>query len=131
MRRDPTVTTIVVEPRDRLARFGAEEVEAALAAQGGGLVGVDPAEVADDLAHWRATIPGKVEASAEALSGPMTPPGQRVQTLNPPGSEVGPGAVATWGVAQADRVDAMGFSWSRSGKSSKHIPFDWSGPDAG
>ena len=47
--RDPTVTTIVVEPRDRLARFGAEEVEAALAAQGGGLVGIDPAEVDEDL----------------------------------------------------------------------------------
>ncbi|HZU75046.1 MAG TPA: DUF1326 domain-containing protein [Acidimicrobiales bacterium] len=87
-------------------------------------------EVADDLARWRASVPGKVEASAEALTGPMTPPGQRVQTLNPPGSEVGPGGIATWGVARADRVDAMGFSWSRAGKSSKHIPFDWSGPDA-
>ena len=49
MRRDPTVTPIVVEPRDRLARFGAEEVEAALAAQGGRQVGVDPAEVDEDL----------------------------------------------------------------------------------
>jgi hypothetical protein len=26
----------------------------------------------------------------------MTPPGKRVQTLNAPGSEVGPGTVATW-----------------------------------
>ncbi|HLH68454.1 MAG TPA: recombinase family protein [Candidatus Dormibacteraeota bacterium] len=49
LRRDPTVTTIVVEPRDRLARFGAEEVEAALAAQGGRQVGVDPSEVDEDL----------------------------------------------------------------------------------
>ena len=24
----------------------------------------------------------------------------------------------------------MGFSWQWDGKSSKHIPFDWSGPDA-
>jgi len=31
---DPSVTTIVVEPRDRFARFGAERVEAAPAAQG-------------------------------------------------------------------------------------------------
>jgi hypothetical protein len=72
-------------------------------------------------------IPGKVIARAEALSGPMTPQGQRVQTLNPPGSEVGPGAVATWGRAVADEVDAMGFKWERKGRSSKHIPFDWSG----
>jgi hypothetical protein len=86
-------------------------------------------EIAKDLAYWRARIPGKVEASAEALSGPMTPPGRRVQTLNAPGSEVGPGGVVTWGVATADRADdAWGFSWRWDGKSSKHIPFDWSGP---
>lgn len=47
--RDPSVTTIVVEHRDRFARFGAEYVEAALAAQGRALRVVDPAEVDDDL----------------------------------------------------------------------------------
>jgi hypothetical protein len=41
-------------------------------------------EVADNLGHWSAEIPGKVVAKAEALSGPMTPPGKRVITLNPP-----------------------------------------------
>ena len=46
---DPSVTTIVVEHRDRFARFGAEYVEAALAASGRGLLVVDPAEVDDDL----------------------------------------------------------------------------------
>jgi hypothetical protein len=85
-------------------------------------------EVADDLAYWRAEIPGKVVASAEALTGPTTPEGQRVQLLNPPGSEVGPGQVATWGRATADRAEAFGFKWEWDGKSSKHIPFDWSGP---
>jgi hypothetical protein len=85
-------------------------------------------EVADDLAYWRATIPGKVEAASEALTGPTTPEGQRVQLLNPPGSEVGPGQVATWGRATADRVEGFGFKWEWDGKSSKHIPFDWTGP---
>ena len=47
--RDAAVTTIVVEHRDRFARFGAEYVEAALAAQGRRLLVVDPAEVDDDL----------------------------------------------------------------------------------
>jgi predicted site-specific integrase-resolvase len=47
--RDPAVTTIVVEHRDRFARFGAEYVEAALTAQGRKLLVVDPAEVDDDL----------------------------------------------------------------------------------
>ncbi len=78
---------------------------------------------------WQATIPGKVEARAEALTGPTTPAGKRVQTLNPPGSEVGPGGVATWGVATVDRADSFGLKWNRSGQSSKHITFTWSGPD--
>ncbi len=47
--RDESVTTIVVEHRDRFARFGAECVEAALAAQGRRLLVEDPAEVDDDL----------------------------------------------------------------------------------
>lgn len=85
-------------------------------------------EIADDLVWWRAEIPGKVVAKAEALTGPMTPPGKRVQTLNAPGSETGPGTVATWGRAMANEVDAMGFKWDWKGRSSKHIPFDWAGP---
>lgn len=47
--RDPQVGTIVVEHRDRFARFGAEYVEAALTASGRRLLVVDPAEVDDDL----------------------------------------------------------------------------------
>lgn len=46
---DPDIGVIVVEHRDRLMRFGAEYVEAALAAQGRKLVVIDPAEVKDDL----------------------------------------------------------------------------------
>lgn len=42
---DQTVSTIVVEHRDRFARFGAEYVEAALAGSGRRLLVVDPAEV--------------------------------------------------------------------------------------
>jgi len=48
--RDPAVTTIVVEHRGRFARFGAEQVEAALSAQGRRLLVVDPAEGDGDLA---------------------------------------------------------------------------------
>ena len=87
-------------------------------------------EVAADLACWRAEIPGRVVANAEALTGPTTLPGQRVQTLNPPGSEVGPGAVATWGVATTNHAEGFGFKWEWDGKSSKHMPFDWSGPSS-
>jgi predicted site-specific integrase-resolvase len=47
--RDPAVTVMVVEHRDRFARFGAEYVEAALSAQGRRLAVVDPSEVDDDL----------------------------------------------------------------------------------
>jgi len=47
--RDKEVATILVEHRDRFCRFGAEFVEAALAAQGRRLVVVDPSELDDDL----------------------------------------------------------------------------------
>jgi putative resolvase len=45
---DPAVGVVVVEHRDRLARFGTELVEAALAASGRELV-VEEREVDDDL----------------------------------------------------------------------------------
>ncbi len=46
---DPSVTTIVVEHRDRLARFGVEHLESALSATGRGLVVLDESETTDDL----------------------------------------------------------------------------------
>jgi predicted site-specific integrase-resolvase len=46
---DQAVTTIVVEHRDRFARFGAEYAEAALAASGRRLLVAGPAEIDDDL----------------------------------------------------------------------------------
>jgi predicted site-specific integrase-resolvase len=46
---DPTVGTIVVEHRDRLARMNAGLVESALKAQGRRLVVVDDTELDDDL----------------------------------------------------------------------------------
>jgi len=86
--------------------------------------------IEDDLASWRAEIPGKLTSSAEALGGPTTPPGKRVQVHNAGGCETGPGGIATYGTSTMDRADAFGFKWSRTGRSSKHIGFDWSGPDS-
>jgi hypothetical protein len=85
-------------------------------------------EIADDLAYWAAEVPGVATARAEALTGPTTLPGQRVQVHNSPGAEVGPGHVATWGTATINHADGMGFKWEWDGRSSKHFPFDWQGP---
>jgi putative resolvase len=46
---DPGAAVIVVERRDRLARFGVEHLDAVLSASGRRLVVLDPAETADDL----------------------------------------------------------------------------------
>ena len=46
---DPEVGAILVEHRDRLARFGTGMVEAMLQARGGGLVVIEEKEVNDDL----------------------------------------------------------------------------------
>ncbi len=45
---DPKIGAIVVEHRDRLARFGAEYVEAALTAAGRRLIVIDSSEMNDD-----------------------------------------------------------------------------------
>ena len=71
---DPCVSRIIVEYRDRFARFAVEYVEAALSAQGRELIVVDPAEVDDDLVRdmteiltsFCARLYGKREASNRA-----------------------------------------------------------------
>lgn len=47
--RSPEYGTIIVEHRDRLAQFGSESIEAALAASGRRLIVMEPDEVKDDL----------------------------------------------------------------------------------
>ena len=89
-------------------------------------------EVESSLEHWNVTVADKVDASGVALTGPTADPMKRVQSFNPPGSEVGPTkAAVTWGKAAASRWKAFGsFDVNiPAGQSSKHIPFDWSGPD--
>ena len=46
---DPTVSTIVVEHRERLCRFGFEYVEAALAGRGARILVMEDSELEDDL----------------------------------------------------------------------------------
>ncbi len=46
---DPSARVVVVEHRDRLARFGVEHLEAAFAAGGRRIVVADPGETTDDL----------------------------------------------------------------------------------
>ena len=52
--------------------------------------------------------------------------GERLAVVNPTGSEVGPVRARYVRIASTDKADAFGFNWDRSGKSSKHIPFEWS-----
>ena len=46
---DPSAWVVVVEHRDRLARFGVEDLEAALSAQGRTIIVADQRERTDDL----------------------------------------------------------------------------------
>lgn len=65
-------------------------------------------EIDDDLGSWRVEIPGKFLDVAEALTGPTTPDGARVQLHNAPGAEIGPGQVITWGTAELTAVLEQG-----------------------
>jgi hypothetical protein len=85
-------------------------------------------EISPDLSKWQAEIPTHdIFAAAAALIGP-TSEGQVTKIYNLPGAETGPGGIATWGRATMDRADAFGFKWAHTGKSSKLIAFEWSGP---
>ena len=89
-------------------------------------------EIDGSLERWSVTVGDKVDASGVALSGPTSDPTKRLQSFNPPGSEVGPtdGAV-TWGKSANGRWSGFGFDQNiPAGQASKHIPFDWHGPDA-
>jgi putative resolvase len=46
---DPSASVVIVERRDRLARFGVEHLEAALSAQRRRVIVIDQGETADDL----------------------------------------------------------------------------------
>jgi len=88
-------------------------------------------EIDRSLERWRVAIPELVDAGGIALTGPTADPTKRVQSFNPPGSEVGPtDAPVTWGQSVTGRWRALGFDQDLpSGRNSKHIPFAWSGPD--
>jgi hypothetical protein len=100
-----------------------------------GVKGVEFANISVDvdssLERWSVAVEDKVEASGEAMSGPTSDPTKRLQSFNPPGSEVGPtSAPVTWGKSIAGRWKAFGFEQDiPRGQASKHIPFDWHGPD--
>jgi hypothetical protein len=85
-------------------------------------------EVAADRAQWGTDIAGKVRAWAKALIGSTSLPGKYPQLMNPPGSETGPGQLVTCGKSTMCTVDAFGFKFQWTTNSSKHIPFDWTGP---
>jgi len=86
-------------------------------------------EIALDHAHWGAEIAGRVKAWAKALTGPTSLPGKYPQLMNAPGCETGPGPqLVTWGKSTICSVDAFGYKFQWTTNSSKHIPFDWTGP---
>ncbi|MGZ4954656.1 MAG: DUF1326 domain-containing protein [Methylobacter sp.] len=89
-------------------------------------VKIDP-----NLENWQVEIPGVLDAGGKALTGPTSDPKQRVQTTNPPGSEVGPsGKVITWASSSPSNWARMGFKQTiPAGQNSKHMTFQWTGPD--
>lgn len=88
-------------------------------------------EIQDNLERWSVKVDDRVEAGGAPMSGPTSNPTKLLQSFNPPGSEVGPTeAPVTWGKGKGGRWSAFGFEANiPAGQASKHIPFDWHGPD--
>ena len=88
-------------------------------------------QIDDQLLNWSVKIPGVLEAESEPLSGPTADPNKRVQAINIPTSEVGPNCgPATLGKIISGAWNVFGFTQELpKGKNSKHIAFEWFGPD--
>ena len=94
---DPSVQTVVVTHRDRLARINTELVEAALAAHGRRLVVLDDGEVADDLIRDMVEV---LTSFCARLYGRRSARNRALKALRCAERNVGPGGVA--GVARGD-----------------------------
>ena len=88
---DPTATTIVVEHRHRLARFGVEHLEAALSAQGRKVVVIDDAEVDDDLVRDMTEV---LTSFCARLYGRRGTRNRAIKALGCAKRDVGPAAIA-------------------------------------
>ena len=84
---DATATTVVVEHRDRLARFGAGHLEAALPAQGRRIVAVDAGEGDDDLIR---DMTGVLTSFCARLYGRRGARNRAVRALGCARGDVGP-----------------------------------------
>jgi len=88
---DPSVTAVVVEHRDRLARMNAELVEAALAAAGRRLVVVEAGEVDDDLVRDVVEV---LTSFCARLYGRRSARNRALKALRCAERDVGPAGVA-------------------------------------
>ncbi len=88
---DPTAETIVVEHRDRLARFGVENLEAALAAQGRRIAVVDPGEVDDDLVRDMTEV---LTSFCARLYGRRGARNRAIKALGCAKNDIGPAALS-------------------------------------
>ena len=87
---DASVSTIVVEHRNRLARFGVEHLEAALSAQGRSVVVVDEGEVDDDLVRDMTEV---LTSFCARLYGRRGAANRAMKALNCAKHDVGPAAL--------------------------------------
>ena len=87
---DPMASTIVVEHRDRLARFGVENLESALSAQGRRVVVADPGEMDDDLVRDMTEV---LTSFCARLYGRRGARNRALKALGCAKNDVGPAAV--------------------------------------
>ncbi len=87
---DRTAAIIVVEHRDRLARFGVEDLEAALSAEGRRVEVVDPGEVEDDLVRDMTEV---LTSFCACLYGRRGARNRAKKALRYPNNDVGPMAL--------------------------------------
>jgi len=101
---DASVSIIVVEHRDRLARFGVEHLEAALSAQGRRILVVDEGEVEDDLVRDMTEV---LSSFCARLYGRRGARNRAIKALNCAKNNVGPSALMLLSLSSCDEAPGL------------------------
>ena len=89
-----------------------------------------PMTVSHNDEEWRVEVPGLVEGLGGPYRKYMVPENDTCRIYNVPRPEVTPGYLTLGQAALNVVTGAFGRSWDWSKRSSKHIAFDLTGPDA-
>ena len=88
-----------------------------------------PIEASQDEEEWKVKVAGLIDGLGGPFRKFLVPDGETCRIYNTPRPEVVPGFVTIGHALRNIITGPFGRNWDWTGRSSKHIGFDLSGPD--